>query len=123
MSCYFGQPGPGATKIGELKPGDQIILLPGYGDPRSDEDRVLIVVSVSGYSALCNDGTTLAGIRCDGYGITVTGFVPMEKVVISEKAQELLREAELHQCLHQLQEEAAERLAREWLNELNDDLL
>jgi hypothetical protein len=111
MCCFNNfAPGPGATMIAELKPGDQITLLPNYGDPRSDEERILIIVSVSGFSALCHDGTTLAGIRNDGYGITIIGNVAPEEVVISEKAQELLRDAEVRQSLRQLKEEAIERL-------------
>ncbi|MBI2325790.1 hypothetical protein HYU91_00145 [Candidatus Collierbacteria bacterium] len=117
MCCFNNfAPGPGATKIADLKPGDLIRLLPNFGDPASDKSRALFVIDVDGYSALCHDGTTLAGIRNDGEGFEVICHVPIEEVVVNESAQTTLLQAALRR-------EEAERLANEWMASLNDDLI
>jgi hypothetical protein len=66
-----GYPDPGGYVIASLKKGDEITLQPGFGYPKVDKERTLIVYEVYQFSALCTDGTRL---MCrDGNGVTATG--------------------------------------------------
>jgi hypothetical protein len=68
-----------------LKPGDQIVVLPGAGEPECEEETTEIVHIVSGYSALCASGRRLGCY--DAASIKVT-TVNHDVYPISEAAQE-----------------------------------
>lgn len=73
MCCGYrgGYPDPGGYVIASLKKGDEITLQPGFGYPKADKERTLIIYEVHQVSALCTDGTRLS---CrDGSGVTATG--------------------------------------------------
>ncbi|HOX95842.1 MAG TPA: hypothetical protein PLI45_00455 [Candidatus Woesebacteria bacterium] len=62
---------PGAYVVAGLKKGDEIILQKDFGTPKTQRDETKIIYEISGYSALCTDGTKLS---ChDGNGLTPTG--------------------------------------------------
>lgn len=79
-------------RIGELKSGDEIIILKGEGYPAVDKETMTIVWIVAGYSALCADGTT---ISC----LTISDFIPTDRhhdnFVISDAARQMEEEARL----------------------------
>lgn len=70
--CHYGQMmlDPGAEVIASLEKGDEIVLKAGYGYPKSNQDRTLVVMEVADYSALCANGTLLA--CADGSFVTKT---------------------------------------------------
>jgi len=74
--------------IAELKPGDEIIIKGGYGDPPVEKDTEDIIAAVGGFSAL-----TISGIKLSCWneaGVKPTGE-HFEKFELSEKAKEILK--------------------------------
>ena len=80
---------PEGKFIAELKPGEEIIIAAGAGNPAHEEDVKDYVLEVQGCSAL-----TAGGIRLmcsDGNSVTKTGNqVPVEKLEVSEEARQIL---------------------------------
>jgi len=74
-------------KIARLKPGDEVIIKAGYGDPRVEEDKRDVIVSVDGLSALTAAGISL---KChDSEGVKPTGK-HYSKFELSPKAKKIL---------------------------------
>jgi hypothetical protein len=69
--CFgYGFPDPSGYVIASLEKGDEITLQAGFGTPAIDQDRVVVVYTVDGFSALCTDGTIL--LCGDGQGVAKT---------------------------------------------------
>ncbi len=88
--CGMGFPAPEARIIADLKPGQEIEIQPGYGDPPAQAKRTAIIAAVQGFSALACDGTMLC---CeDGLGVKPTGN-QFADFTLSEKAKQILEQA------------------------------
>ena len=91
MCCAEGDQ-VGGQIIASLKPGDEIVIPPGAGDPARKETVTDHVLQVRGCSAL-----TIGGVRLeckDGRLIQKTGkSVPIDQLEVSEKASMLWIEA------------------------------
>lgn len=73
MCCggYGSNLDPGAYVIAELKKGDEIFILDGFGHPKVTKAEHKIIFETDQYSAICTDGTIL---NCyDGRGLTKSG--------------------------------------------------
>lgn len=77
-----------------LKPGDEVTIAPGFGTPSTDADRVEVIISVNGFSALTNQATRLT---CeDEEGVTPTGnHLNPNEYQVTPAAQSLFDQAQL----------------------------
>lgn len=85
--CGHVFPDPSGSVIAELKTGQEIIVKKDFGFPAKSVDTTCIVARVSGFSALCADGTML-GCQ-DGAGVEPTEKIH-EEFELSPAAEQKL---------------------------------
>lgn len=89
MCGGHGYPDPSGSIIASLKKGQEIQVKKGFGFPAKETDTTCIIARVSGFSALCADGTLL-GCQ-DGAGVVTTETIHAE-FELSPAAQQKIAE-------------------------------
>lgn len=59
MCNVEGGPGQYLNLFRDLKPGDEVLLFKGFGDPRAEKDKTVVIAAVVDCSALATDGTKI----------------------------------------------------------------
>ncbi|KKT32286.1 MAG: hypothetical protein UW19_C0025G0006 [Candidatus Moranbacteria bacterium GW2011_GWF2_44_10] len=77
------------VRISQLKVGEQIIVLAGEGYPSFERDRVDIVCSVDGYSALTAQHAI--AINCNNISAVIPTGNHFDDFLISPEAKEILK--------------------------------
>jgi len=84
------RPGAGGQVIANLQPGQEIVILPGYGYPATQEGRLDIIWQVHKFSALTANGVRL--MCADGNGGIVLTSTVHDSFEVSPEAQAILDE-------------------------------
>lgn len=74
MCCVNFYPNSLGIRISELKPGDEIIILKGEGNPPVPKETATIVWKVSGFSALTVNGVSISCVNLSDLIVTGRQF-------------------------------------------------